>query len=88
MGWDQPGTRSVHLEQTHEIVKLFRDILDVVALGVALITEINAPYEENISYLRATSLHYGMASNTSFETSSSNSLKFFLKSAASFLACS
>ena len=48
--WDQPGTRGVHLEQTHEIVKLFRDILDVAAPGVALITETNVPHEENISY--------------------------------------
>lgn len=48
--WDQPGTRGVHLEQTHEIVKLFRDILNVVAPGVALITETNVPHEENISY--------------------------------------
>jgi glucosylglycerate phosphorylase len=48
--WAEPGTRCVHLEQTHEIVKLFRDILNVVAPGVALITETNVPHEENISY--------------------------------------
>lgn len=48
--WAQPGTKCVHLEQTHEIVKLFRDILNIVAPGVALITETNVPHEENISY--------------------------------------
>ena len=48
--WAQPGTRCVHLDQTHEIVKLFRDILDIVAPSVALITETNVPHEENISY--------------------------------------
>jgi sucrose phosphorylase len=48
--WTQPGTRCVHLEQTHEIVKLFRDILDIVAPSVALITETNVPHDENISY--------------------------------------
>jgi len=48
--WDQPGTSGIHLEQTHEIVKLFRDILNVVAPGVALITETNVPHEENVSY--------------------------------------
>jgi sucrose phosphorylase len=48
--WSEPGTRCVHLEQTHEIVKLFRDILNVAAPGVALITETNVPHEENISY--------------------------------------
>jgi glucosylglycerate phosphorylase len=48
--WAQPGTDCVHLEQTHEIVKLFRNILDAVAPRVALITETNVPHEENISY--------------------------------------
>ena len=48
--WAEPGTRCIHLEQTHEIVKLFRDILDAVAPPVALISETNVPHEENISY--------------------------------------
>lgn len=48
--WAQPGTKCVHLEQTHEIVKLFRDILDIVAPSIALITETNVPHDENISY--------------------------------------
>jgi len=49
--WLEPGTRCIHLEQTHEIVKLFRDILDAVAPRVALVTETNVPHDENISYL-------------------------------------
>jgi glycosidase len=48
--WDQPGTRCIHLEQTHEIIKLLRDILSVVAPHVALVTETNVPHEENIAY--------------------------------------
>jgi len=48
--WTEPGTPCIHLDQTHHIVKLFRDILDTVASGVALITETNVPHEENISY--------------------------------------
>ncbi len=48
--WAEPGTNCAHLRQTHEIVKLFRDILNTVAPGVALITETNVPHEENISY--------------------------------------
>ena len=48
--WAEPGTRCIHLDQTHEIVKLFRDILNTVAPGVAFITETNVPHEENISY--------------------------------------
>ncbi|MBW2317410.1 MAG: sugar phosphorylase [Deltaproteobacteria bacterium] len=48
--WCQPGTQCVHLEQTHEIVKLFRDILNIIAPTVAVITETNVPHKENISY--------------------------------------
>ena len=48
--WTAPGTRCVSLAQTHEIVKLFRDVLSVVAPGVALITETNVPHGENVSY--------------------------------------
>ncbi len=48
--WTEPGTGCAHLEQTHEIVKLFRDLLDVVAPRVALITETNVPHDENLTY--------------------------------------
>ena len=49
----EPGTPSIHLPQTHRMVKLFRAILDAVALGVILITETNVPHAENISYFGA-----------------------------------
>ncbi|MDJ0724588.1 MAG: sugar phosphorylase [Prochloraceae cyanobacterium] len=48
--WDEPGTTGANLQQTHEIIKLFRDILNIVAPRVALVTETNVPHEENISY--------------------------------------
>ena len=48
--WEEPGTPCASLEQTHEVVKLFRDILKLVAPNVALITETNVPHQENISY--------------------------------------
>jgi sucrose phosphorylase len=48
--WAEPGTESVHLPQTHEIVKLMRDVVDLVASGVALVTETNVPHHQNISY--------------------------------------
>ncbi len=48
--WEIPGTPCANLEQTHETIKLFRDILNVVAPGVALITETNVPHEQNVSY--------------------------------------
>ncbi|MDJ0744554.1 MAG: sugar phosphorylase [Xenococcaceae cyanobacterium MO_167.B27] len=48
--WEEPGTPCASLEQTHEVVKLFRDVLKTVAPNVALITETNVPHAENISY--------------------------------------
>ena len=48
--WKEVGTNCIHLPQTHEIVKLFRDVLDVVAPHVLLLTETNVPHDENVSY--------------------------------------
>jgi len=48
--WKEIGTTCMHLPQTHNMVKVFRKILDVVAPDVILITETNVPHEENISY--------------------------------------
>jgi glycosidase len=48
--WKKTGTPSIHLEETHRVVKLMRCALDAVAPGVILITETNVPHEENISY--------------------------------------
>jgi sucrose phosphorylase len=48
--WKQLGTPSIHLPETHEIVKLFRDLLDAVAPRAALVTETNVPQPDNVSY--------------------------------------
>jgi len=48
--WKKEGTNCVHLKKTHDIVKLFRAIFDVVAPDAMLLTETNVPHEENISY--------------------------------------
>lgn len=48
--WAEPGTECVHLPETHEIVKLLRDVMNLVAPGVALLTETNVPHRDNISY--------------------------------------
>ncbi|MBA3925654.1 alpha-amylase family glycosyl hydrolase [Listeria rustica] len=48
--WKEPGTSCIHLEKTHEIVKLFRDILDEIAPGTVMITETNVPHKDNITY--------------------------------------
>lgn len=51
--WKQIGTSCMHLPQTHEIVKLMRDLVDIVAPGTILLTETNVPHKENISYFGA-----------------------------------
>jgi sucrose phosphorylase len=48
--WKEIGTSCIHLAQTHDMVKLFRAILDIVAPEVMIITETNVPHAENISY--------------------------------------
>jgi sucrose phosphorylase len=48
--WKEIGTNCIHLPQTHDMVKLFRAILDIVAPDVMILTETNVPHEENISY--------------------------------------
>ncbi|HID38861.1 MAG TPA: sugar phosphorylase [Calditrichaeota bacterium] len=48
--WEELGTTCVHLEQSHTIIRLFRDILNAVAPHVAIITETNVPHSDNIKY--------------------------------------
>jgi glycosidase len=48
--WKDVETESIHLPQTHEIIKLIRTVIDMVAPDVVLITETNVPHNENISY--------------------------------------
>ncbi len=48
--WKEIGTPCIHLPQTHDMVKLLRAILDIVAPYVIILTETNVPYDENISY--------------------------------------
>ena len=48
--WKEIGTTCIHLSETHDMVKLFRSILDLVAPDVIIVTETNVPHQENISY--------------------------------------
>lgn len=48
--WYELGTSCAHLEQTHACVKLMRDVLDVAAPHVALVTETNVPHQDNVGY--------------------------------------
>jgi len=48
--WKKLGTSCAHLPETHELIRLFRDVLDVAAPHVILLTETNVPHHENIVY--------------------------------------
>jgi len=48
--WKDIGTTCIHCKNTHEMVKLFRKILDITAPDTILLTETNVPHDENISY--------------------------------------
>lgn len=48
--WKQSGSTCIHLEQAHEIIKLWNTITSVVDPEVQIITETNVPHKENISY--------------------------------------
>jgi len=48
--WKKIGTNCIHLPQTHEVVKLMRDVLDYCAPRTILLTETNVPVAENLSY--------------------------------------
>ncbi len=48
--WKTDRHTCIHLPQTHDMVRLFRRILDLKAPGVTIVTETNVPHTENISY--------------------------------------
>ena len=48
--WKEVGTSCLHLEKTHIIIQLIREILTQVKRDVIIVTETNVPHDENISY--------------------------------------
>ncbi|MBP1919346.1 sugar phosphorylase [Youngiibacter multivorans] len=48
--WKEAGTTCMHLPQTHELVKLMREVIEECFKGVSIITETNVPHKDNISY--------------------------------------
>jgi sucrose phosphorylase len=48
--WKEIGTNCIHLPQTHAVIKLLRELLQMVDSKVAIITETNVPNRENLSY--------------------------------------
>jgi sucrose phosphorylase len=48
--WKAIGTSCIHLPQTHFLIRLFREVTQIMNPDVALITETNVPNRENLSY--------------------------------------
>ncbi len=48
--WKQAGTSCVHLQQTHEIIKLLRTLIEYHAPEAIVICENNVPNRENLTY--------------------------------------
>jgi sucrose phosphorylase len=49
--WKENGSPSIHLKQTHEMVRLFRTLIEHHSEDAIIITETNVPNAENLSYL-------------------------------------
>ena len=49
--WKENGTKCINLKQTHEIIKLLRNVIDLLNIQTKIITETNLPEKENLSYL-------------------------------------
>jgi sucrose phosphorylase len=48
--WKEVGTSCVHLPQTHEIIKLYRTLIEHHTEDAVVITETNVPNRENLTY--------------------------------------
>ena len=48
--WKESGTTCLNLPETHEIIKLLRDIVDQLDENIIIVTETNLPKNENLSY--------------------------------------
>ncbi len=48
--WKEIGTSCINLRETHELVRLFRTLIEHVKPDAIIITETNIPNQENLSY--------------------------------------
>lgn len=48
--WKIPGTNCLSLPETHELVRLFRTLIEFVSPHAMIITETNIPNRENLAY--------------------------------------
>ena len=48
--WKRIGTSCIHLDETHQVVRVMRDVLELTGAGVVVLTETNVPHGENVAY--------------------------------------
>lgn len=48
--WKEAGTASIHLQQTHEVIKVLRLLVEYYNPQAVIITETNVPNRENLTY--------------------------------------
>lgn len=48
--WKEIGTSCLHLPETHQVVKLIRDVMEYINPSSVVLTETNVPNKENLSY--------------------------------------
>jgi sucrose phosphorylase len=48
--WKDPGTPCIHLQQTHELIKILRLLIEHHSPDAVVITETNVPNRENLTY--------------------------------------
>jgi sucrose phosphorylase len=48
--WKEPGTPCIHLQQTHELIKILRLLMEHHSPDAVVITETNVPNRENLTY--------------------------------------
>ena len=48
--WKEPGTNCINLEQTHEVVRLLRTLIEHAQPDAIIVTETNIPNRENLAY--------------------------------------
>lgn len=51
--WKRPGSTCLNQAEVHEIIRLMRDMLELAAPDVRLLSETNLPHAESISYFGA-----------------------------------
>ncbi|MBW7472476.1 sugar phosphorylase [Marinobacter sp. F4218] len=48
--WKEPGTPCIHLQETHELIKIMRLLIEHHSPDAVVITETNVPNRENLTY--------------------------------------